>query len=120
MASYSVTLVNKKIKPVLEPDGAEETFDCPDDKYILDAAEEQGIELPFSCRAGACTTCAGKIISGSVDQEDQSFMHDDPMCPTGGHLWERFTVGGFVLLCVAYPTSDCVIEIEQEYELLRF
>ncbi len=120
MASYSVTLVNKKIKPVLEPDGVEETFDCPDDKYILDAAEEQGIELPFSCRAGACTTCAGKIISGSVDQEDQSFMHNDQMCPTGGHLWERFTVGGFVLLCVAYPTSDCVIEIEQEYELLRF
>lgn len=70
---------------------------------LLDAAMEQGIELPYSCKGGVCSTCRCKVVEGEVDM-DANFALED------------YEVNmGFVLSCQSFPVTDkVVIDFDQE------
>jgi ferredoxin len=86
--------------------GQVHTIQVPEDQTILRAALDAGVELPNSCNAGVCTTCAAQIIGeGSVDQTD------------GMGLSPHLQKEGYALLCVAYPRSDMKIETGKEEEV---
>lgn len=55
-------------------------IDCPDDKYILDAAEAQGLDLPATCRGGICGACVARVAKGKVG------MLSDPMARGDAHM----------------------------------
>lgn len=81
------------------------TVTVPDDRYILMAAEAQGVDLPFSCRNGACTACAVRVISGELHQPEAVGLSP--------HLRQQ----GYALLCVSYPRSDLEVETQDEDEV---
>lgn len=82
--------------------GTTHTIEVPEDKKILLAASAAGIDLPNSCNAGVCTTCAAQILEGTVEQSD------------GMGISPELQDEGYALLCVAYPRSDLKIETEKE------
>jgi ferredoxin len=85
--------------------GSHHTIQVPEDRYILHTAEQQGTALPFSCRNGACTTCAVRVLSGQIYQ------------PEAMGLSLELRRRGYALLCVSYPRSDLEVETQDEDEV---
>lgn len=81
----------------IEVDGDVHALDVREDEYVLDAALEAGLDLPYSCREGNCTTCTGELLAGAVDQTD------------GQALEPEDREEGYVLLCSATPQVACRI-----------
>jgi ferredoxin len=83
----------------------EYAFEIPADRYILETAEEQGVCLPFSCRNGACTACAVRVLAGELYQPEAMGLSP--------HLQRE----GYALLCVSYPRSPLLVETQDEDEV---
>jgi ferredoxin len=90
---FQITLVSR---------GTETTILCRASEFILQAALDAGIELPYSCLQGWCVTCAGRLLSGEVDQSSSlRFYPEDAK-------------SRFALLCTARPLSDARIETDEK------
>lgn len=99
MTTFNVRLISKKYNLDL-------TIPVDEETSILEAAEDAGVDLPFSCHSGACSSCVGKLVEGEIDQSEQTFLDDEQVAK------------GFVLLCVSHPKSDCTIRTHQEAYLV--
>jgi len=74
-------------------------------RCALNAAARNGIRLPSICHQGRCLTCAGRLLSGTVDQsKTDTFFPED-------------YAAGFVLLCTAKPLSDLRIVTHQQWAM---
>ncbi|MEG4396780.1 2Fe-2S iron-sulfur cluster-binding protein [Microcoleus sp. BROC3] len=96
--SYTIKIHNRQT-------GDRQTVRVPEDRYILQSAENQGVELPFSCRNGACTACAVRVKSGELHQ------------PEAMGLSVELQKEGYALLCVSYPRSNIEVETQDEDEV---
>ena len=92
-----VTPVNSDTKHKVTLSNRGVTIDVGEDQPIYQAALDAGVQLPIGCNYGGCITCAAKLVSGSVRQ------------PNASALNKRQSKAGYVLLCVARPKTDCVI-----------
>ena len=76
-----------------------------DGESILEAALDDGLDVPHDCKMGVCMTCPAKLVSGEVD-------HGIAM------LSDEVIAQGFTLLCTAIPLTDVTIQVIEEDDLL--
>ncbi|MGS0741521.1 CDP-6-deoxy-delta-3,4-glucoseen reductase [Glaciimonas sp. GG7] len=85
----------------VQPSGRQ--FTCDESETILSAAIRAGVGLPYGCKNGACSSCKGKLIAGSVTHS----AHQEKALPVSEEAL------GFSLFCCATPHSDVTIEARE-------
>ena len=78
------------------------SYKVEDKRPLLDSLKEQGVDLPYGCKYGGCITCAAKLVYGEVDQRRQVALNN------------RQINDGYIILCVARPLSNLILEIGVE------
>ena len=82
-------------------DGEETAFEMSQKQTLLEAALKQGLDAPYSCQGGICSSCLARITKGTAEMKKNSILTD-------GEIAE-----GLILTCQAYPTST---EIFVDYD----
>jgi ring-1,2-phenylacetyl-CoA epoxidase subunit PaaE len=77
-------------------DDEETTFEMSQKQTILEAALKQGIDAPYSCQGGICSSCLARVTSGTIEMAKNSILTDGEIA------------AGLVLTCQAHPTSESV------------
>ena len=86
----------KKHKVTFQKSGV--TIEVAEDEYILEEAEHAGLNLPYDCRSGTCTTCIQRQLEGEMDQDMAFAIGDEEL--------EQ----GLRLICIGSPLSDVVLD----------
>jgi len=86
---------------IIKPSG--HAFACAADETVLEAAMKADLILPYGCRNGACGSCKGKVLEGSVDYGPHQ----------ASTLSDQDKRAGLALFCCAKPLSDLVIEVRE-------
>ncbi|WP_025899511.1 1,2-phenylacetyl-CoA epoxidase subunit PaaE [Sneathiella glossodoripedis] len=95
-ADKQVSGPNHVVKVVLDGSSTEVTI-AEEGVSILDAALEAGVDVPFACKGGVCSTCRAKVLQGDVRMDINYALEDDEVDD------------GYVLTCQSHPLSDDVI-----------
>lgn len=92
MTRYRITLANRD----------DATYEVEANRSLLDSLRDQGVDLPYGCRYGGCITCAAKLVAGKIDQRAQLALNG------------RQISDGYIILCVARPLADSILEVGVE------
>ena len=88
----------KTSKITIRMDGTSLDFDLPyDGEPILDAALQEGADLPFACKGGVCCTCRARLIEGEVEMEVNYALEEEELA------------AGFILTCQSHPRTEKVV-----------
>ena len=91
-------LKGKTSQVTVKLDGISYDFELPfDGEPILDAALQQGADLPFACKGGVCCTCRARLTEGKVDMEVNYALEAEELA------------AGFILTCQSHPRTERVI-----------